>query len=114
MEDTMSANQQDMFYSILSGSGFLTTTQAEELAEKCANSVQHFTDDQDPFPVLYENRNVVIYTNGSNEIFIKEKNTLSEMRMNFDNGIQFTAQGHYVEPYSTATGLIGWRVKKRK
>lgn len=67
--------------------------------------------DSENFPILFENSEVVIFKNPSNEIFIQEKKFGSEMRMNFDDGIQFTSQCR-VEPYRTPTSMIGWRIKK--
>jgi hypothetical protein len=72
-------------------------------------------DKNKQFPIHFEGNGIVIFSNGSGEIFVQAEENGAEMRMSASrDGIEFTAfGGQTVEPIVVANS-IGWRVSKKK
>ena len=66
------------------------------------------------FPILFQDGDVRVFKNPSNEIFVEDIRSDATMRINsygHGEGLQFTAEGR-VEPIQV-NGMIGWRVSLR-
>ena len=63
------------------------------------------------FPILFQDGDVRVYKNPTNEIFVEDIRSGATMRINsygHGEGLQFTADGR-VEPIQV-NGMIGWRI----
>jgi len=66
------------------------------------------------FPIHYEDGEIRIYTNPSNEVFIEDKKSGVQMRLNSHytgkGGLQFTTNA-LVEPFHAH--MLGWKLTPR-
>lgn len=80
-----------------------------------APSKQRYKYDNDQFPILFENSDLRIYKNPSDEIFVKDKRSGAQMRIDayphLNGGLRFTTDAR-VEPIRVAN-MIGWSITPR-
>jgi hypothetical protein len=66
-------------------------------------------DENEQFPVRFETNQVRIFTNPSNEIFIKHKDSQVQIRLSWNDGAFIFTTDSNVKPVIT-NGMIGYKI----